>query len=105
MSRNKAAPLADLVSSLQEQDPAPEPVKLVEVKPTVDEDDTPVPANKSFKRVGLYLHPAVKREIDTIAFTHERKPHDLYLEAIDLLLKKYGRPKIKALETRSHTTV
>ena len=62
------------------------------------QDEAPVSASgKPYKRVGLYLDPTVKREIDTIAFTHERKPHDLYLEAVDLLLKKYGRPSIKQL--------
>jgi hypothetical protein len=55
---------------------------------------------KNTKRVGLYLHPAVKREMDTIAFTHERKSHDLYLEAIDLLLRKYGRSSIGELEKK-----
>lgn len=65
---------------------------------TVAQDEAPPSANgKPYKRVGLYLDPTVKREIDTIAFTHERKPHDLYLEAIDLLLRKYGRPSIKQL--------
>ena len=63
-------------------------------------DARPAGVGKNTKRVGLYLHPAVKREMDTIAFTHEMKSHDLYLEAIDLLLRKYGRSSIKELEKK-----
>lgn len=63
-------------------------------------DSRPAGVGKNSKRVGLYLHPTVKREMDTIAFTHERKPHDLYLEAIDLLLRKYGRSSIGELEKK-----
>lgn len=51
-------------------------------------------------RVGLYLAPAVAREVKLVAFTHDRKPHDIYLEAVDLVLKKYGRPSIRELSTK-----
>lgn len=81
--------------------PAPEVVTSSPVNASVTElDARPAGVAKNTKRVGLYLHPAVKREVDTIAFTHERKPHDLYLEAIDLVLKKYGRASISELETK-----
>lgn len=81
--------------------PAPEAVATAPAQATVTElDARPAGVGKNTKRVGLYLHPAVKREIDTIAFTHERKPHDLYLEAIDLLLRKYGRSSIGELEKK-----
>lgn len=74
----------------------PEPV----LAPEPDTDSHPAGVGKNFKRVGLYLHPTVKREIDTIAFTHERKPHDIYLEAVNLVLKKYGRASIVELENK-----
>lgn len=69
--------------------------------PVIQEQVPTSASGKPYKRVGLYLDPTVKREIDTIAFTHERKPHDLYLEAIDLLLKKYGRASISELEKKA----
>lgn len=99
MSRNKRASIADLMSGSDEtnvvaiQAPAQAPAQVAE--PAAE--DVPAPAGKPYKRVGLYLDPTVKREVETIAFTHERKAHDLYLEAIDLLFKKYGRPSIKQL--------
>lgn len=81
--------------------PAPEAVSPTLSQANVTHPDArPVGVGKNTKRVGLYLHPAVKREMDTIAFTHERKPHDLYLEAIDLLLRKYGRSSIEELEKK-----
>lgn len=90
-----AEPEADMASvhTLAQEHAAPAPSS---------QDEAHASANgKPYKRVGLYLDPTVKREIDTIAFTHERKPHDLYLEAIDLLLKKYGRASILELEKKA----
>lgn len=48
-------------------------------------------------RVGLYLPPIVAKEIKKIAFAHDKKAHDIYLQAVDMVLKKYGRPSIKEL--------
>ena len=42
--------------------------------------------------VSLYLPKAVQKEIKLIAIGGDRKPHDVYIEAIDLLLKHHGRP-------------
>lgn len=88
VAEDTAHPVPEAVS------PAPSPAPVAEI------DRRPAGVGKNSKRVGLYLHPTVKREMDTIAFTHERKPHDLYLEAIDLLLRKYGRSSIGELEKK-----
>lgn len=53
-----------------------------------------------FSRVGLYLHPAVAKEIKLVAFSHDCKAHDIYLEAVDLVLRKYGRKSIKELSAK-----
>jgi hypothetical protein len=45
----------------------------------------------------LYLSKRVLREIRTIALEFDRKPHDLLIEGIDLMLKQYGRKSVKAL--------
>lgn len=45
----------------------------------------------------LYLDKAVRKVIKEIALHFDRKPHDLYLEGIDLMLAHYGRPSIKQI--------
>jgi hypothetical protein len=42
----------------------------------------------------LYLSKKVQRVIKEIALQYDRKPHDLYLEGINLMLTQYGRPSI-----------
>jgi hypothetical protein len=44
------------------------------------------------KHTSLYLHPKVRRAIQEIAFQYDKKPHDLYIEGIDLMLRQYGKP-------------
>lgn len=43
------------------------------------------------QHTSLYLHPNVRRAIREIAFQYDRKPHDLYMEGIDMMLVKYGK--------------
>ena len=45
----------------------------------------------------LYLDKAVRKVIKEIALHFDRKPHDLYLEGIELMLAHYGRPSLKEL--------
>lgn len=42
----------------------------------------------------LYLDPAVHRKLQEIAFEQRIKLHDLYLDAIDLLLREAGQRSI-----------
>jgi hypothetical protein len=65
--------------------------------PAASQADKP-PAD--YARVGLYLPPAVAKEIKLVAFTHDRKAHDIYLEAVELVLQKYGRPSIRELSRK-----
>lgn len=44
--------------------------------------------------VSLYVDKAVQKAIKTIALEYDRRPHDLYIEALDLLLRQYGRPSV-----------
>ncbi|MBG1233973.1 hypothetical protein [Aestuariivirga litoralis] len=53
-------------------------------------------------RVGLYLPKAVAKEIKFVAVDYDVKAHDIYLEAIDLVLKKYGRKSIKELSAKAN---
>jgi Antitoxin-like ribbon-helix-helix len=48
--------------------------------------------------VSLYLSKAVQREIKRIALEYDRKPHDLLIEGVNLMLSQYGRPNIAEIE-------
>jgi hypothetical protein len=53
-----------------------------------------VARNGSRPHVSLYLDKRVQRVIKEIALTYDRKPHDLYIDAVNLLLRSYGKPTI-----------
>lgn len=57
---------------------------------TLQRDDATT--SRKTGHTSLYLHPNVRRAIREIAFQFDKKPHDLYLEGIDLMLTKYGKP-------------
>jgi hypothetical protein len=52
-------------------------------------------ARKDRPHTTLYLSKKVQRVIKEIALQYDRKPHDLYLEGINLMLTQYGRPSIQ----------
>jgi hypothetical protein len=56
-------------------------------------------ARPSPSHTSLYVSKPVLREIKKLALDYDRKPHDLYIEALDLLLRKYGRPSVAELST------
>jgi hypothetical protein len=51
----------------------------------------------TLSHTSLYVSKPVLREIKKLALDYDRKPHDLYIEALDLLLRKYGRPSVAEL--------
>jgi hypothetical protein len=61
--------------------------------------DTVVPASgakppavrKDKPHVSLYLDKRVQKVIKEIALAYDRKPHDLYIDAINMLLRSYGK--------------
>ena len=48
----------------------------------------------------LYLSPAVLKAIRQIALDLDRRPHDLLVEGVDLMLAKYGRPSIAEIDRK-----
>ncbi|KRQ01303.1 hypothetical protein AOQ73_18295 [Bradyrhizobium pachyrhizi] len=56
----------------------------------VEREDGTVRA--SYKRAMLYLPPKAKRKFKEIAFTTDRKEHDIYIEALRDYLEKLGHP-------------
>ena len=65
---------------------------------TLSRDDAKAPSHP--KHTSLYLSPEVRQAIREIAFQYDRKYHELYLEGIDLMLAKYGKPTSKELEQK-----
>ena len=77
-----------------------EAAKVAELKQPLQSASPPAPAasgRKDRPHVSLYLNKKVQRVIKEVALQYDRKPHDLYLEAIDLMLTHYGRASIKDL--------
>jgi hypothetical protein len=56
-----------------------------------------VKTSRRSQHTSLYLSPEVRQAIREIAFQFNRKPHDLYMEGIDLMLAQYGKPSSQEL--------
>jgi hypothetical protein len=61
--------------------------------------EAPAPAKpaKDVAKVMLYLHPKVARKFKEIAFTEDRKAHDVYLDALDAYLTAQGHGGLKGV--------
>ena len=60
----------------------------------------PAKSSKTVAKVVVYMPPKVARKFKEIAFTEERKANDVYLDALDLYLKKHGHGGIKDVSGR-----
>jgi hypothetical protein len=52
------------------------------------------------QHTSIYVPKAAYRKIRDIANTQDRKPHDVIMEGIDLVLGKYGFPSVAELKER-----
>ncbi|WP_210287878.1 hypothetical protein, partial [Methylobacterium sp. R2-1] len=82
--------------------PAPVPAQgpaaaPVEVAPA---PAAPAKPSKDVAKVMLYLHPKVARKFKEIAFTEDRKAHDVYLDALDAFLTQQGHGGLKGVVER-----
>jgi len=83
---------------------------LAQQNATTSKRDNVVPwksspkARASLPHVSVYIGKAVQRELKRLALDFDRKPHDLYVEALDLLLTKYGRPTVAELSAKDDVT-
>ncbi len=55
------------------------------------------PGRRDRPHTTLYLPKKVQRVIKEIALQYDCKPHDLYLQGIDMMLAHHGRPSIDDL--------
>jgi hypothetical protein len=61
--------------------PAPKPAAKPKARPDV-------------QHTSIYVPKVAYRKIREIANTEDRKPHDVIMEGVDLLLAKYGFPSL-----------
>lgn len=55
--------------------------------------------SKSRSHTSLYLSAEVQHVIAEIALAYRiKKPHDLYIEGINMMLAKYGRPSVDEID-------
>lgn len=87
-----AAPAAPASVPVQGQAAAP-----VEAAPSPAASAKP---SKDVAKVMLYLHPKVARKFKEVAFTEDRKAHDVYLDALDLYLTQQGHGGLKGVTER-----
>ncbi|MGO9941381.1 MAG: hypothetical protein ACLPIC_01190 [Rhodoblastus sp.] len=96
----KHRPSLEAFAQASTEPAATEAAKVVELKQPPQSISAPAPATQGRKdrpHVSLYLDKKVQRVIKEVALQYDKKPHDLYLEAIDLMLTHYGRASIKDL--------
>jgi hypothetical protein len=67
---------------------------------TPEPAEAPAKPTKDVAKVMLYLHPKVARKFKEIAFTEDRKAHDVYLDALDAFLTAQGHGGLKGVSGR-----
>ena len=60
------------------------------VAPGTDDDGYRVRIRREKPHVSLYAHPRVFKAIRDLAMAQRKKPHDLYVEGLRLMLAQYG---------------
>jgi len=70
--------------------------------------DLPVASSRKprsdVQHTSIYLPKPVSRKLKEIAFTTDQKVHDLILEGINEVLRKYGHPLIAELKASAKTS-
>ena len=57
---------------------------------------------KDKPHVSVYLDRRVQKVIKGIALAHDCKPHDLYIDAINLMLRTYGKGTVADIAGQDH---
>jgi hypothetical protein len=57
----------------------------------------PKRALRAAPHMSLYVGKRVQRALKEIALEYDRKPHDILIEAVDMVLQRYGRPTVAEL--------
>jgi hypothetical protein len=113
MAKPKRPSLADIMQQDQEaastaaQAPRPTGKVVAWVPPAAETTPAnartpevkPVKATTSKPHTTLYLDPAVRHAIKRIALDYNKKPHDLLLEGVDMMLTQYTGKGLKDIAT------
>lgn len=85
-----------LESFAQQAAPQPDaaPIRAPLDQPVAEKQADLAPIRRDRPHTTLYLDRRVQRVIKEIAIQYDRKPHDLYIEGIEMMLRHYGRPRI-----------
>ena len=75
---------------------APATSNVVELKQPVEEEAPR--ARKDRPHTTLYIGKKAQKVIKEIALQYDCKPHNLYIEGLNLMLAKYGKPPISEIE-------
>ncbi len=91
MAKPKRPLLADLTQNTLPQAPTGGVVvPMVQGDPHTPPEAPGINASASkFQRTTLYLDPVVHKTIKRIALDYNKKPHDLVVEGIEMMLLKY----------------
>jgi hypothetical protein len=74
----------------------PEPAVAPEAQETIAKPARRKP--EGVVHTSIYVPRPVYQKLREIAFTQERKVHDIIMEGIDAALRKYGHPGVAALK-------
>jgi hypothetical protein len=74
----------------------PEPPAAPELEEAISKPARP--KREGIVHTSIYVPRPVYQKLREIAFTQERKVHDIIMEGIDATLQKYGHPPIAALK-------
>lgn len=79
---------------------APQQARVVELvqPPQAAPAEKPRAVRKDKPHTTLYLGKKARKVVKEIALHYDTTPQALYLEGIDMMLAKYGRPSLKTLE-------
>ena len=79
-----------------------EPEPIVTLKPRVEPPKKPAAGIKQrCHQMSVYIEPPVYDRLRDIAHEERVRMHALFLEAVDLLLKKRGAPSIRELTRKA----
>jgi hypothetical protein len=59
------------------------------------------PAPRFRSHTSIYISKDVMRELRRIAADVDKRPHDLLVEGVELVLRKYGKPSIAEIERKA----
>jgi len=101
MAKQRAS-LESIMQANREPVPAPSPTataRIVELAaPPPAATEKPRAVRKDKPHTTLYLGKRARKVVKEIALQFDTTPQALYLEGIDMMLTKYGRPNLRDLE-------